>query len=199
MGGAGSVMRGLFMTMLTLAVSGCASRDLWPVERVDPDTAVHLTIMAEPWMYVLDDPRQAANASQFLNVTLIESNRTGTRSYWLNAVAWNTGKRGEDGAQRAGEEPVQLLLGRPTTPLQLVCSAGRSAAAITEPAITVRGARLMEAWCPLSAGQAAGFGAGAPTAISLVDADGYMRSYVSWQVDGDAVREFLKATGAGMN
>lgn len=73
-------MRGYFLAILALIQGSCASRDLQPVERVDPDTAVHVTIIAKPWLYVLDDPRQRATASHFLNVAVVEANRTGIRS-----------------------------------------------------------------------------------------------------------------------
>jgi hypothetical protein len=33
-----------------LALGGCAQRELWPEERLDPNTAVNVTIMAEPWI-----------------------------------------------------------------------------------------------------------------------------------------------------
>ena len=193
-------MRACLLAALTVILAGCASRDLRPIERVDPDTAVHLTIMAEPWMYVFDDPRQSANASWFLDVTLIETNRMGTRSYWLNAVEWSTVTGAEDAGQRADDERVKLVLIQPKSELQLACTAGsRSAAGITEPAIAVRGARGIEAWCPLSPGQVGEFGVGAPTAVTLEDEHGFMRSFVPWQVESAAVREFLKATAAGMN
>ena len=189
-------MRTYFLAMLALMLAGCASRDLWPVERVDPDTAIHVTIMAEPWIYALDDRRLAANSSHFLDVAVVETNRAGTRSYWLNVVSWNTSTRGKDGGEHATRGPVEVRLGWPTKQLKLAAAAeGRSAAGITEPAISVPGARIGEAWCPLSTGQVAEFGSGAPTAISLVDEGGQVQSYAAWEIDDAAIAEFLKATG----
>lgn len=194
------MVRGSLLTVLTLAVAGCASRDLWPVERVDPDTAVHLTIMAEPWIYVLDDPRYSANASDFLDVTVVETNRTGTRSYWLNAVAWSTSTRNENAAAPATGGPAKLLLTWPGRQAQFACAAeGRAAAAVGEAVIATQGARSSEAWCPLSAAQVRELGAGAPNAVSLIDEAGRTRSYASWQVENTALAEFLKATGAATN
>lgn len=193
-------MRIGFLAMLALAVAGCASRDLWPVERVDPDTAVHLTIMAEPWIYVLDDPRQYANASEFLDVTIVETNRTGARSYWLNAVAWSTRTRsgGVEASARSG--PVKLLLAWPENQKSYACAAdGRAAAGIREAMLATQGARTGEAWCPLSAAQIRELGVGAPNAVSLVDEAGQTRSYASWKVGDSALAEFLKATGAATN
>jgi hypothetical protein len=182
--------------MLALALAGCASRDLWPVERVDPETAIHVTVMAEPWIYALGDIREAANATRFLNVAVVEANQTGTRRYWLNLVFWSTSARGKDPGAYRSLGPVKVTLAWPTKQLQLASAAeGRAAAGISEPAFSVPGARLGEAWCPLSAEQVAEIGAGAPTAISLVDENGQVRSYVSWQTDDAAIKEFLKATG----
>ncbi len=189
-------MRACFLAMVGLILAGCASRDLWPVERVDPDTAVHVTIMAEPWIYALDDRRQSANNSNFLNVVVVEANRTGTRSYWLNVVSWSTSVRGKDVSEGATQGPAKVLLGWPKKELQLTSAAdGRSAAGVNEPAISVPGARTGEAWCPLSAAQVAELGAGAPTAISLIDEEGRAQSYASWEVDDAAITGFLKATG----
>ena len=189
-------MRACWLAMLVLTLAGCASRDLWPVERVDPETAIHVTVMAEPWIYALGDPRQAANASRFLNVAVVEANQTGTRRYWLNAVSWSTGTRGKDAGDYVSLGAVKIILAWPTKQLPLAPAAeGRSAAGISEPAFSVTAARLGEAWCPLTPEQVAEFGAGAPAGISLVDEEGRVQSYVSWQADDAAIAEFLKATG----
>jgi len=191
-------MRAYFLVMLGMILAGCASRDLWPVERVDPDTAIHVTIMARPWIYALDDRRQSANNSHFLSVAVVEANRTGTRSYWLNVVTWTTRARGKDDGEGATTGPIEVLLGWPSRQVQLSSAAdGRSAAGVSEPAITVPGARIGEAWCPLSAGQVAELGGGAPTAMTLVDGEGRARSYASWEVDDASLAGFLKATGPG--
>lgn len=192
-------MRAYFLAMLALILAGCASRELWPVERVDPDTAVHVTVMAEPWIYALDDRRQAANTSHFLNVAVVEANRTGTRSYWLNVVSWSTRTR-EDTGEAAAQGPVEVRLGWQTRQVTLAAAAnGRSAAGISEPAMPVPGARIVEAWCPLSVAQVAELGAGAPTVLSLVDKEGRVDTYAPWQVDDASMAVFLKATGAGAN
>jgi len=150
-------VRGCFLAILALIQGDCASRDLRPLERVDPDTAVHVTIVA-----------------------VVEANRTGTQSYWLNVVSWSTSARGEEDAGDAKHGPVSVLLDSPAKQAQLACTAdGRSAAGVSEPVISVRWARLGEAWCALSAAQVAEFGGGAPTAISLVDAGGSVQSYLS--------------------
>ncbi len=191
-------MRTCFLAMVGLILAGCASRDLWPVERVDPDTAVHVTIMAKPWIYALDDRRQSANNSHFLNVAVVEANRTGTRSYWLNVVSWSTSVRRNDVRTGATQGPLRVVLGWPAKQLQLTSAAdGRSAVGLSEPAISVPGATIGEAWCPLSAGQVAEFAAAAPTAISLIDEEGRARSYASWEIDDAAISGFLKATGTG--
>lgn len=182
--------------MLALTLAGCASRDLWPVERVDPETAIHVTVMAEPWIYAFGELRQAANATRFLNVAAVEANQTGTRRYWLNLAAWSTRARGKDSGKHVSLGVGKIILAWPAKQLQLACAAeGRTAAGISEPAFSVPGARLGEAWCPLSAGQVGELGAGAPTAISFVDQDGQVQSYVSWEADDAGIKEFLKATG----
>lgn len=193
-------MRAHLVSVLALILAGCASRDLWPIERVDPETAVHLTIMAEPWVYALDDPRQAANASEFLDLTVVETNRAGTRSYWLNAAAWSTGARGDGAAAHATDGPVKLRLSLPARQAEFECAAdGGRAAGILGPAIPEPRARDVDAWCPLSAAQVAEFAAGPPSAAALVGEDGGVRAYAAWRVNAAAIAEFLKATGATAN
>lgn len=191
-------MRMGLLATVALILAGCASRDLWPVERVDPETAIHLTIMAEPWIYALDDARQAANASDFLNVAVVESNRMGTRSYWLNVVAWSTSARGPAAPGGSSTPTVDIRLGWPNRQMQLApAQAGRAAAGASEPAIKVRAASSSDAWYPLTTAQVAELGAGAPTAVSLIDEAGRAQSYAAWQVDDSALTGFLKATGTG--
>ena len=90
----------------------------------------------------------------------------------------------------------KIILAWPAKQMQLACAAeGRTAVGISEPAFSVPGARLGEVWCPLSAGQVGELGAGAPTAISLVDEEGQVQSYVSRQPDHAARPQVRNATG----
>ena len=189
-------MRGYVLAMLALMQAGCASRDLWPAERVDPDTAVHMTVMAEPWIYVLNDPLRAADARDFLSMAVVETNRTGTRAYWLCAVSWSTVDRGRSPDGRTALPPPKIQLGWPVNPLELApATGGRGAAGLSIPAFTVPAERSSEAWYSLSTAEVARIGAAAPLVVSLIHEAGQPESYAAWQVDDAVMSEFLKATG----
>ena len=195
-------MRGYVLAMLVLLVliqAGCASRDMWPVERVDPDTAVHITVMAEPWIYALDDPMRAADARDYLNVAVVETNQMGTRAYWLNAVTWSTTVRTRPTDDRS-TPPSTIRLAWSGNQLELAPAAdGRSTAGLSEPAFSVPAERLKEAWYPLSAADLARLAARAPNVVSLVDEAGRVETYAVWRVNAEAMSGFLKATESGPN
>ena len=179
-----------------LMLAGCAERDLWPVERLDPKTAVNVTIMAEPWVYARSVPMLAANARDYLNVGIVETNRSGTRAYWLGVVSWSTIDRSVYAANGARAMPVRIRLGWPTMKLELVpATAGRSTAGLSAPVFTEGATSFDESWYPLSTDEVAQLGIGAPTAVSLIDEAGELASYDAWHADPTVMVDFLKATG----
>lgn len=193
-------MRACLLAVIAFILPGCASRDLWPVERVDPDTAVHVTIMAEPWIYARAEPGQAVRAGEFLYVVVVEANRTGTRSYWLNVVSWRIGDSSRQSEWTTSDRPVEARLGWPTKQMRLAQPAdSRSSVGLSEPAITVPGETSGEAWFPLSIAQVSELGADVPSALVLVDEAGSTRSYAAWRIEKAAITEFLKATGTTSN
>jgi hypothetical protein len=180
------------LTILVLA--GCAERDLWPEERLDPQTAVNVTIMAEPWIYSHDVPMLAANARDYLNVGVVETNRAGTRAYWLGIVAWSTIDRSA-APDATFIQPGKARLIWPAAKLDLLpAKNGRSAPGLTEPVFVEPQTRFVEAWYPLSTVQLAQLGQAAPVTVALVDDDGQLTTYDAWQVHQAALSEFLKAT-----
>lgn len=182
--------------MTMQALSGCADRDLWPAERLDSKTAVNVTIMAEPWVYSRDVPMLAANARDYLNLGVVETNRAGNRAYWLGVISWSTIDRSILPQVARASRPARVRLLWPHARLELPpASNGRSAVGLTEPVFEGPQASVAEAWCPLSAAQLAQLGKGAPVAVALVDDAGESTTYGEWQVHAAALAEFLKATG----
>lgn len=187
----------MLAAMLTiLGLTGCAERDLWPAERLDQTTAVNVTIMAEPWIYSCDVPMLAANARDYLNLGVVETNRTGKRAYWLGIVVWSTIDRSVLSGPAASSPPGKARLIWPAAKLELTpASNGRSAPGLTEPVFVDPQTRFTEAWYPLSMAQLEQLGAGAPVAVALIDDEGQLTTYDEWQVRPAALSEFLKATG----
>lgn len=179
-----------------LGLAACAERELWPVERLDAKTAVNVTIMAEPWVYARDVPLLAANSRDYLNVGIVETNRSGTRAYWLGVVSWSTIDRGSIAEPAATGGPVKLRLSWAANDLELsAVAAGRSAVGLSEPAFVDPAASFTESWYRLSMSQLAQLGDGAPMTVLLVDDQGQSPTYWQWRVNPAAMSAFRKATG----
>ena len=145
-------MRASALLLATLALPGCAERDLWPVERLDPQTAVNITIMADPWVYGHDVPMLAANARDYLNVGVVETNRAGKRDYWLGVVAWSTIDRSALPVPVPLVKPGKLRLGWSGQSLDLLPAAGGLAEVGTEKSIFAGPQGVHEdAWYALTA------------------------------------------------
>lgn len=180
-----------------LALQSCAAeRDLWPVERLDPYSAVNTTIMAEPWVYARDVPAIAANARDYLNVGLVETNHAGLRGVWLGIVAWSTIDRS---ALRVPTQPVKPGLAKlnwadgtlETTP----AAQGREAIGASEPIFSGPQPAFEDAWYLLSPVQLARLAREPPASVSLTLPDGRVIVYESWTVDRRSLDQFLEATG----
>jgi len=189
-------MRLAWLALAALALPACVARDLWPAERLDPATAVNVTIVAEPWVYARPVPMLAANARDYLNVGVAETNRAGVRAYWLGVVAWSTIDRSPLAAEEAPARPGQLRLAWQDGELALAPAAnGRAAVGLTAPALTGPAERFTDAWYPLSAEDVVRLGRAAPASVSLVGAGGEPTTYDSWLVNPAVMPQFLKATG----
>jgi hypothetical protein len=185
------------MLLLVLLAGGCtAGRDLWPVERLDPYSAVNTTIMAEPWVYGRDVPAIAANARDYLNVGLVETNRAGLRGYWLGVVAWSTIDRSALAVRLPPIKPGKVKLNWPDSSLELAPNpAGRGALGAGEPIFAGPQPVFQDAWYPLSATQLSRIAREPPTSVSLILDDGRPLVYDPWRVERRALDQFLEATG----
>lgn len=191
-------MRLAGLTLAALALPACAARDVWPAERLDPRTAVNVTIMAEPWVYARAVPMLAANARDYLNVGVVETNRAGTRAYWLGVVSWSTIDRSPLAADRAPARPERIRLEWSNDGLELSPAAGgRDAVGLTAPALTGPTQRYTEAWYPLAVEVVVRLGGAAPVGIALVGEGRQPTRYDPWQVNDAAMQELLRATGLG--
>lgn len=182
------------MAVLTLA--GCAERDLWPAERLDPKTAVNVTIMARPWVYARAVPMLAANARDYLHVGVVETNRAGTRAYWLGVVSWSTIDRSVFATEGANAAPPKVRLDWPKSSLEFSpATGGRTAAGLSSPAFVEPGTKFQESWYALSTDQVVLLGSGAPVGVSLIGESGEFSTYEAWDANPAVMLEFLKATG----
>jgi hypothetical protein len=190
--------RGAALLVLGLLASACQTgRDLWPVERLDPYSAVNTTIMAEPWVYGRDVPSIAANARDYLNVGLIETNRAGQRAYWLGIVAWSTIDRSALSVPVSPIKPGEVQLswgGDSALELQPVAG-GRKMLGASEAIFAGPQPVFQDAWYMLTREQLVRLAEAPPTAISLAMPEGRPLVYETWRVDQRALDQFLEATG----
>lgn len=179
-----------------LVLSGCAETDLWPAERLDPKTAVNVTIMARPWVYARGVPMLAANARDYLNVGIVETNRAGTRAYWLGVVSWSTIDRSVFSGVGVSSVPARVRLGWAKSRLELSpIAGGRSDARLSSPVFVEPGTKFEESWYALTAEQVVQLGSSVPVAVSLISESGELTTYDAWDANPAAIAEFLKATG----
>jgi hypothetical protein len=182
--------------LAVLAHAGCAERDLWPVELLDPKTAVNVTIMADPWVYGHDVPMLAANARDYLNVGVVETNRAGTRAYWLGVVAWSTIDRSALPVPVAPVRPGTVKLRWPEETLELKpATAGRQAIGASGTIFAGPQPVQEDAWYELNAAQLSRLAKSPPITVSLVLEDGAVIVYDLWHVEQRAMDQFLEATG----
>ncbi len=178
------------------AAAGCVERDLWPVERLDPKTAVNLTIMAQPWVYSHDVPMLAANARDYLNVGVVETNRAGSREYWLGIVAWSTIDRSGLGVPAPLAKPGRVAFAWDGTTLELQpVAGGRDEVGAHKAIFTAPQSEYADAWYRLSEAQLASFARSPPASVSLLLDDGSAIRHLPWQVDPRAMAQFVEATG----
>ena len=152
--------------------------------------------MAEPWVYSRDVRMLAANARDYLNVGIVETNRAGTRAYWLGVVAWSTIDRSVLPGPPAPIQPVKVRLVLPASTMELKAVAGgRSAVGISSPVLIDPTLKFTDSWYALTTQQVVLLGAGVPASVALVDDKGEPTTYEQWQANANAMSEFLKAVG----
>ncbi|MFZ2506920.1 MAG: hypothetical protein WAW79_00410 [Steroidobacteraceae bacterium] len=179
-----------------LLVSGCAERDLWPAERVDPKTAVNITSMTEQWIYSRDVPMLAANVRDYLSLGVVETNRAGTRSYWLGVITWSTIDRSMLGETAPRARQTSVRLGMPDDSLELqTVPGGRQEIGASGTILAAPQPVYEDAWYRLGEEQLARLAKSPPATVSLVMDDGTVTAYDAWQVNRRALDRFLQATG----
>lgn len=177
-----------------LAFVACAATDLWPRERLDPETAVHATLLAEPWVYSRDVPLLAANARDYLNVGVVAINRAGQRTYWLGVVAWSTIDR--VALQRASGEPGRIRLSRPDGSLELSpVEGGRKVVGLERPAFTSPASRFTESWYLVSVEQLRWLSESPPSAVELLEPEPEALVFGKWRARRKPMAEFIRAIG----
>lgn len=187
------------MFLWLLAAGGCATQgELLPVERLDQHTAVNTTIMAEPWVYARGLPAIAANARDYVNVGVVETNRAGQRRYWLGVVAWSTIDRSAMPGPTGQLQPRRVRFGWVDGELELApVSGGRQALGATEPIFVPPQPGFTEAWYAISPAELERLGREPPPYLSLEREGAEPARYEAWQVGRQPMEAFREATRLG--
>jgi hypothetical protein len=103
----------LFAMLLTEAPGAPAADD--PVRQyVDEITAASISVAVEPLIFARERGDLAANARDYVNLTAVEVNVMGKRSYFWSAYIWSTiDRREREPLVAPGDELVLLADGRP--------------------------------------------------------------------------------------
>jgi len=179
-----------------LLLAGCAAeRATWPEERLDPRTAVNLTIMAEPWVYAREAREIAVNARDYLHVGMVETNRSGQRAYWLGVIAWSTVDRSAAPDSLSPIRPGVVVLQSGDASVRLEPEpAGRGAIGAGEPVFPGPQRAFDEAWYRLGSKQVLLLARMPPETVTLVGTD-REAEYRAWRVRPTAAVSFVQAIG----
>jgi hypothetical protein len=183
----------LLLLASTVLAAGCAGAPERPAatEFLDPQTAMTVRVVAEPFVYARDVPELAANVRDYLYVGAVETNNMGHRSHYLALVSWSTIDRKRVGVPEAGlPDRLELSIGDSAREYPLKTHEPRSVgvgASILEPPAGYLG----DSWFIVSAADLRAF-SGAPPASVDVIVGGARQTYTLWKRADAALAAFVE-------
>ena len=72
------------VSLSLIFLAGCAT--VVPRQYLDMDTAATITVVANPWVFVSDDPNSAFDKRGFLDLYALDVNRAGTHQHYFAAM-----------------------------------------------------------------------------------------------------------------
>lgn len=188
-------MSHLLALLVTVTVfgGGCAAQGSRVSEYLDPDTAVTIRAVGEPYLYAHDVPEMGANVRDYLSIGAVEVNNMGARKRYLAVVSWSTVDRGWVGAPPA-PLPETLMLGLNGQARELALASherrdlGIGAAVFAAPIGYVG-----ESWYLVRLADLRSFAAAPPEAVDMQTGD-RRSSYQLWGRADAALAEFLRET-----
>ncbi len=183
----------LFLLAASLWVAGCAGAPERPAatEFLDPQTAMTVRVVAEPYVYARDVPELAANVRDYLYVGAVETNNMGARKHYLALVSWSTIDRKRTGIAPLGlPERLELAFGDRAREYPLTTHEPRSigvGTAVLEPPAGY----LSDSWFLLPAADLRAFASAAPPSIDVL-VDGVRQTYTLWKRADEALATFVE-------
>ena len=185
-----AVRRGASAALLFLLCSGCAhtappADKTLISEYLDPQTAMTVRVVAEPFVYGRDVPELAVNARDYLSVGAVELDNMGRHRIFLALVSWSTIDRARIGAPMPAL-PERLEMGAREwrvashTPREL--GAGNP---LLEPPVS----RMGDSWFEMKAADIRAFADHPPDSLDVM-VDGVRQHYTLWRRADAALTEF---------
>jgi hypothetical protein len=182
-----------------LLVAACASAPERPTatEFLDPQTAMTIRVVAEPYIYARDVPELAANVRDYLHVGAVETNNMGARKEYLALIAWSTIDRKRTGVPSAGlPERLELSLGDKNREFPLTTHDPRSIG-IGTPVLEPPSGYLGDSWFVISQADLRAFASAPPPTLDVLVGD-VRQTYTLWKRADAALAAFVEDTPTEM-
>ena len=187
------------LTALLLVLCGACAHTAPPAEPsrvteyLDPNTAMTVRVVSEPFIFGRDVPELAVNARDFISLGAVELDNMGKHRYFLALVSWSTIDRARIGAPIPAL-PERLEIG--PREWRVASHAPRELGAgepLLEPPVT----RIGDSWIEMRPDDIRRL-AGAPPESIDVTVDGNRQRYTLWRRADEALTEFASNLPADM-
>jgi hypothetical protein len=192
------VCHGTTATLLLLLCSACAhtappADKTLITEYLDPQTAMTVRVVAEPFIYGRDVPELAVNARDFLSMGPVALDNMGQHRFFLALISWSTIDRARIGAPTPAL-PDRLGIGSHEWPVTSHTPRELGAGdLLLEPPV----ARIGDTWVEVRANDIRALAAEPPETLD-VWVDGVRQRYTLWRRADGALTEFASTLPADM-
>ncbi len=166
-------------------------------EYLDPQTAMTVRVVAQPFIYGHDVPELAVNARDYLSVGAVELDNMGQHRIFLALVSWSTIDRARIKASApALPDALEWTIGNGQHEWAVVSHHPRelgAGVAVLEPPV----GRLGDSWIELKAGDVRAWAAAPPESLDIV-VDGIRQRYTLWRRGDEALTEFAASLPSDM-
>ena len=185
-----AVCRGASAAILLLLCGACAhtapaTEQALIREYLDPQTAMTVRVVAEPFIYGRDVPELAVNARDFVSLGAVELDNMGRHRLFLALVSWSTIDRARIGAPLPAL-PERLEIASREWP---VASHTPRELGAGEPVLEPPVSRIGDSWFEVKAADLRDIAGHPPESIDVV-VDGARHRYTLWRRADAAFAEF---------
>jgi len=113
------MLRFFKITLMLVAIAGCATSPERPREILDPQTGATITYSSSSLVLYRDDPAHAAHAKNLVSLGPLQVNRSGHYRYYLWLGIWNTNHTVSEADGRDGFDSIVLYVDGEPIPLEV--------------------------------------------------------------------------------